>query len=286
MSTTIDDQRTSIERHSQVKTSGQSFNIYGIEDKTSGGIVLHQVFVNCKIGRPDRSTVHALPIQEIPLMRRLQKMNGGEVKPLATWVDTIHVRQVRGLTRAQAGELLERLKGQTDITLGQSKRAAYVHTMDDGTDVNIFEAVYGGQNGQPNRLFKAMKEAKLKWDEVNTEARDQMRRLTEEDIESVIECCMPQDDLKELSELDELEDDVLATGNAPVSDDKGLIEFLVEGHGVHQDVATLFAQALHRNNGTLTAEHWDAIPGLSSMDKASDKKRAKLMTLYKEFETL
>jgi hypothetical protein len=279
----------SVEQHSEIALHGKTpFHVHGHVNKGAGELVLAQVFVNVQVGKPDKNATHDMAIHEIPLARALQRMRGGSVDIIPSWVDPRTVAQVRGLTRSQAMDMLTRLRGQEDATSGPTMRGTYVHTYDDGTEVNCFNKVYGGENGQRHRLFDAMKAAHETWNAVCARARSEMRRLTVEDIEECVKACMPPDEADELStiELDKVA--LNSATDSMTAGDGGMLEYLTEVAGVNDEVAAAFVAAMSKSPGAsdLTDELWATIPGLAKGEPECAKKRKSLLARVTAFRSL
>lgn len=278
-----------VEQHSEIALHGKTpFHVHGHVNKGAGEVVLAQVFVNVQVGKPDKNATHDMALHEIPLARALQRLRGGSVDIIASWVDPRTVAQVRGLTRSQAMDMLTRLRGQEDATSGPTMRGTYVHTYDDGTEVNCFHKVYGGENGQRHRLFEAMKAAHEKWNEVCARARSEMRRLTVDDIEECVRACLPPDEADELSTI-ELDKQALNTvADSAASGDGGLMEYLTEVAGVNDEVAAAFCAAMAKSAGAddMTDELWATVPGLAKGEPGAPQKRKALLTRLAAFRAL
>ncbi len=260
---------------------------YGHLNKSHGKAVLHQVFVNCLVGKADRKSTQALPLQEIPLMMRLQSRSGGSVEIVPGWLNPKHVPQVRPLTRSQALDLLQRLRGQNDVTKGPTQRAAYIYTKEDGTDQVIFSEVYGGENGTKHTLFDGMKKAHEAWMAKLDECRSEMRQLTADDITECINHLMPPNEVDEL-DAEDLDQAALAeaTGDAGAHGDGQLTDFLINARRINEEVAFAFAAQV-ANAGPdatkLTDEQWAKVP-LGRKDVP--EKQAKLMEALAAFRAV
>lgn len=242
-----------LEGGSRVK--GETIHV-GQESRNAGRVVRWQIFVNVQTHNGGESTPrnHAVALHEIPLMRK-RYGNSGSVEPRPSWVSGI--ARAQGLTEAACRLEEERLK------------RAYG---------DVFAHVYGGANGVPQTLWSKVIDLTRAWNDMQERCRSADRRITAEDINTVIASITPKEELAESLEAIDLPAASPAKDSGVALDGK-LLQFLTD-NDVPDDKAQAFAAAIAAAAGpNLTEEAWSAIPGVG----AHVQKRTKLLNLYASF---
>jgi hypothetical protein len=276
-----------LEQHSLLrsKEGGDPLGLVGVKNRESGPKLINQVFINCLSGRENRNSVVCLPVHVIPLERAMQRKSGGDVKPIPGMAPFI--KQEQGMTKLEVAQEIVRLHGNDDHSRGPTSQGAYLYFDDDGKPHNLFHEVYGGSNGQPITLVERMMAVEKAWEELRKTARDEMRTITVDDLNALIAVCSPPDEVDALSALDAAMAKVQKSAAdqlpRPAGEvDEVFVEYLVQEHGVNEEVGRAFAGQVSAPQGpdhTLTDEQWKQVPGVGG----HTAKRAKLMRCHQEY---